>query len=184
MSADAQMHRDVFEGLWATLGEPPLTEDEAVRVVRRLSRHVLGVVEFGELRIGRFKENGYTCGAAHTNAGAGWRIRVNPALGWRALIAELGAYLEQAYRRETKTGWAGIEKMRVRLTREVIRRGWLSGELAPQPKAPPSKDDALRKRLARIAVLEKQWERKQRRAENAIVKLQREAKRIERRVGQ
>jgi hypothetical protein len=180
----AQEYNDLFRGLWATLGDPPLTGREAAAAVRRLTRHVLGVSEFGEVKIStRLSCNTYGYGAKYTDTGAGgWRIAINPKFGWEEMIDTLAIYLEGAYTRETRSTLAGIERMKVRLTHEVIKRGWIAGTLAPPPKEPPSKEVKIRARIKRIEVLKKQWERKSKRAANAFNKLEKERIRLERRL--
>jgi hypothetical protein len=179
----AQEYHDLFRGLWATLGDPPLTEREAAAAMRRLTRHVLGVSEFGEVKFStRLTHNTYAYGTKYTDYGERWCISINPRFGWEQMIDTLAPYLEGAYTRETTTTLAGIERMKVRLTHEVIKRGWIAGTLVPPPKAPPSKEVKIRARIKRIEMLKKQWERKSKRAANAVNKLEKERIRLERRL--
>jgi hypothetical protein len=174
---------DLFEEVWATMGgDAPLTGPEATRAVRRLMRFALGTPEFGSLVLRSKGGNTYKCGAAYTDSGMGWYVYINPKMGWRDLVQVMAQYTSEAYYREAHTPRGAFDRMRMRMTREVIKRGWLGGVLADAPKPKPTLDDRRQARLKRIDVLVANWQRKQKRAATAIRKLQQERKRIERRL--
>jgi hypothetical protein len=174
---------DVFEEIWATMGgDAPLTGPEATRAVRRLMRFALGTPEFGSLVLRSKGGNTYKCGAAYTDSGMGWYVYINPKMGWRDLVQVMAQYTSEAYYREAHTPRGAFDRMRMRMTREVIKREWLGGVLQDAPKPKPTKEAVMTARVKRINVLIKQWQTKKTRADNAIYKLVQERNRIERRL--
>lgn len=155
---------------------PQLTGEEAVRAVAKLWRFVLGqscpydIVETSGRR--------YT-GHAYRNGGG--VVYANPSGGWSDLVHELSHDLFSTLYRG-----AGLKphakehaRLELRMIREVHRRGWLEGALRkperpanPKPSAAQVREERLLRILGRIVT----WERKLKRAENALAKLRRQAR--------
>jgi hypothetical protein len=178
-------HAHTFEQLWKTLGGDIVpSRDEAWKAVRKLQRHALGTPQWGTLTVdaGKAAVSDYSLGFDH-ETGTDYSLTIATKNGWASLVRWTAWYCVSVYNRQNNTVvpewrmWA----MAVRMTKEVIKRGWLAGDLV-KPKAPPTKEQLLRARLKRIGVLQRGWERKQRRAINAIKKLERERARIEKRL--
>lgn len=85
---------------------------------------------------------------------------VNPQKGWREFLRELAWNLDPL----------DYQRLEYKLARQVLKRGWLGGTLKPEPKSEPERNlqrDRYERVVKRIVV----WERKERRAKNAIRKL-------------
>jgi len=157
---------------------PPLTAEEAVRAAKRLCRYVTGetwkrevVVTSGNRYSGRHwvRKNGAIVGMA---------LVVNPERGWRHLIHELSHTWERYA--GTHGHNAAHARLEMRMIKEVIRRGWLDGKLKDKPRPEPSPVDPRAAKIERTAAAIERWEKKLRRAENALKKLRRRQRAMER----
>lgn len=157
---------------------PPLTADEATRAARRLYRFVTKRTWHGDVVV--------TSGNRYTKIRAG-RIVVNPTHGWHGLVHLLSHYLE-AHAGASGHG-AAHARLEMRMIREVVRRGWLEGKLrpraraaepAPEPTIDEARTAARAEKLARTLAAIERWERKERRAVNALRKLKRRRVALER----
>jgi len=145
---------------------PPLSYEEAVRATKKLLR--------AELKI-KPQEFKRTSGRRYT-----WRRHgvwyINPSRGWLDLVHVLSHYVfMRTHTRLRPHHWkhANVE---ARMIRTVLQRGWLDGKLKPSVKPEKTPVDRLERLKGRLV----RWEAKKRRAENAIRKLTRSIRAIER----
>jgi hypothetical protein len=157
---------------------PALTAEEATRAARRLYRFVTKRTWRGAVVV--------TSGRRYTWIRSG-RLIVNPTRGWRHLVHELSHVLESYAGTHGHT--AAHARLEMRMVKEVVRRGWLGGKLAtpvrpaaPMPSVDVRQSDARAEKLARTLAAIDRWEKKQRRAENALRKLHRRRRGLERAV--
>lgn len=149
---------------------PALTAPEAIRAARRLYRWALGSTFRGNVAI--------TTGNRSNDIrwdGNVLTIFVNPSRGWDNFAHELSHdfwYRANPGERPHSKHHARFE---AKLVREIIRRGWLDGKLRDKPAPAIAPDDAKRAKqraeLARIDAAVERWERKAKRAKNALAKL-------------
>lgn len=145
---------------------PKLTADEAVRAARKLYRFVTRRTFNGEVRV--------TSGRRYTKV-YGNLIIVNPGRGWHALVHSMSHWLE-AYA-GTHGHNAKHARLEIRMIKEVVRRGWLNGALRAEPKAAtaaPTPIDVRARKRAQLEAAVVRWDRKRKRAENALRKLRRQ----------
>lgn len=161
---------------------PPLTAIEAERAARRLWRFALGETFAGEIRFAT--GNRYTW-AEHSRTGRhdtyGSNLRVNPGEGWKEFVHSLSHLfvLRANYGQRVKPHEKFHARFEAKLVREVIRRGWLDGKLRDaEPAGEPAeiapldaKREKQRAELAKIDAAVERWERKAKRAKNALAKL-------------
>jgi hypothetical protein len=148
---------------------PVLTADEAVKAAKRLLRFALK----------RTFEVKVTSGNRHTWVRYGI-LYVNPENGWHDLVHDLSHFAHQRLHpgeRPHSRRHASLER---RLVKEVLTRGWLDGRLKKAVRLPKPKPDPRVVAYDRILVRIANWERKAKRAETALKKLNRQKKRFER----
>lgn len=165
---------------------PALTADEAVAAAKKLYRFAHGRSWKGKVVV--------TSGRNHTRMGYAGRRRhqfdgtarpyaiiVNPRDGWHELVHHLSHWWGPHGHN------AKHARYEMRMIKEVVRRGWLEGALKREPEPEPAPIPAEEaKALARAMKVERtdaaieRWERKKRRAENALKKLQRRKAALER----
>jgi len=159
---------------------PVPTHWQAVNAVRRLWRWGMNDVWRGPVRVVSGKR--YTWERRGT-------LLVNPNRpgseggGWKALIHDLSHLMwRKANPEGVRPHEKGHAKLELRMIEEVLKRGWLSSEPAPdQKEAPkPTKRDVQSKRYDRIKARIEAWEAKERRVKNAIKKLRLQASYYER----
>lgn len=156
---------------------PELTPIEAIRAARRLYRFVKGrTFPAHNVRL--------TSGRRYT-----WIRRsvmfVNPnghengsRRGWESLVHDLSHCLAQHLNHGGEHA-----RLELRMIKEVIRRGWLDGRLRDKPKVDKPKADPRAVKYARVLASIERWEKKLTRANNALKKLNRQAKRYARIAG-
>lgn len=128
-----------------------------------------------------------------------WTLRVNPNRkelhggGWKALVHDLSHYLHRHGGSGDKPHSASHARLEARLIKEVKKRGWLSGALqkenAPgdaeasssggatgEACTPTVVPDPRAVKLEKVLQAIKRWQSKERRAKNALAKLNRKAK--------
>lgn len=137
---------------------PPLTKDEAIRAAKKLYRFVRHETFRGTVTV--------TSGRNYSRA-ARYSIVVNPDRGWRDLIHDLSHWL---CRDRHGGSHARVER---RMIKEVLKRGWLEGNLKSTPKAIVR---PVEKRYSNAVNNLKRWRSKLKRAETAIKKLERRVK--------
>lgn len=150
------------------------TEQEAVTGIKKLCRHYK--VKLPAVR--------FTRGRRSSRAGA-WRITLNvDCLNWLLVIHEFCHTWHRQYSGKLNKGkpqrWHGRvhRKLVDRACRYALKKNWHAGvvkKVAPVAVAPvvKLKDLLVEDRLARIAVREKLWQAKLKRAQNALRKLAR-----------
>jgi hypothetical protein len=146
---------------------PQLTAVEAEKAARRLWRFSVGTTFDGVVN--------FTSGNRRTRCAGTWmgtkRLMVlNPDQGWRDFVHELSHDFDYVVNGSSKHG-KHHQRFEAKLIREVIKRGWLDGKLRDKPKAAAVPVDARQEKLARIEARILSWERKAKRAKNALAKL-------------
>jgi hypothetical protein len=144
---------------------PALTAPEAISAARKLYRHVRGRKFGGEILV--------SSGNRYNDIRSG-NIYVNPERGWKALVHELShsiLYLPHG---------GEHARLEMRMIKHVIKLGWLTGTLKAKPKAEIPKPDKRIQKLNRTLAAIGRWQKKERRAQNALKKLRRSLKAQER----
>lgn len=172
-----RMAYEQVNGSWPA-DVPPVTPREATTAARRLWRRFMGR-PFG----GKVKHDPKLRGRSVILAVDPDRrlaMYVGTRHGWRGLVHSMSHrvharlhggpnYREHDYRHH----W--LEKQMVL---HVLEQGWLTGRLRPPEKPPaPVRDPAVVK-LERVEARAKAWQRKLRRAQTALAKLERQRKRL------
>lgn len=139
---------------------PQLTEEEAARAARRLYRFVRKTKFAGKVLP--------TSGNRFTDIRYG-DMYVNAERGWDSLVHELSHELINA------PHGGEHARLELRMIKEVLKRGWLSGTLKREPKQ-EAVVDVRRVRAERVAASIARWEKKLARAETALKKLRRKAR--------
>ena len=149
---------------------PVLTADEAERATRKLYRFVIG--RKLDIPIEITSGNRYT----YARGGLNRRLYVNPGAtrhggGWKALVHDLSHWLHRKVNYEDAPHDKSHARLELKLTKEVVKRGWLNGTLKTVAKeAPPPQDTKLQQLLRTESAIQR-WEIKLRRAQNALKKL-------------
>jgi hypothetical protein len=162
--------KDAEAPLWPAV-VPKLTGPEALRAGRKLWRWAEGSLIPVRLTSGNRKT--WTAWEGDTLV-----LKVNPDKGWKTLVH----YLSHLFHYRANPGDRPHSKHHARfeakMIREVIRRGWLNGALDDtRPRAckpPPVVQDPRAVKLERIEARITSWERKAKRAENALKKLRKQ----------
>ena len=152
---------------------PPLTENAAVNAVRRLYRFSCGEAMPKSMTIeitsGNRRASDWRWNGDHRS------FFINPGKGWAELIHDLSHDFDYIV-----NGSSSHNKHHARferkLIREVVKRGWLETKPEPAPapeKVVPINNTAAKRQLAldRIEARIVSWDRKARRAKNALAKL-------------
>jgi hypothetical protein len=146
-------------GSWPTT-LPPMTGQEAKSAAKRLYRLAMGRPFKGPIRV--------ASGNRHTWLRYGEMI-VNPDQGWDRFVHDLSHYFFRRLHPALRPhDWrhAHLERQ---LIETVVSKGWLKGKLRREPKPKP---DIRLVRHQRVLVRIKAWERKLKRAQTALRKLQ------------
>lgn len=95
--------------------------------------------------------------------------------GWEALVHDLSHYAHQRLHPGIKPHSREHARLELKLAKEVVKRGWLAGTLEPVPvvAATPGKDERKAKIRMQIEAGIGRWEKKEKRAHNALRKLRR-----------
>lgn len=96
--------------------------------------------------------------------------------GWKSLIHDLSHLLWSRANPGERPHQRDHAKLELAMVKQVVKRGWLT-EGAPHPEPKP---DVRLERFERIKARMEAWERKERRAKNAIKKLRKQASYYER----
>jgi hypothetical protein len=157
--------------LWPESALPSLTAQEAISATKRLYR--LGT---GKAFKGKFK---IATGNRRTWIRNGVFV-VNPSKGWHDLVHSI-SHLSHYKTHPGKSGHhythADFER---RMIEAVVSKGWLDGGLKREAPVQPDKATL---RYQRILTRITSWERKLKRAENALRKLRRSKTVYERKAG-
>jgi hypothetical protein len=150
-------------GTWPTPPSqlPKLTGQEAISAAKRLYR--LGT---GKAFVGKWE---VTSGNRHSYPRWG-RFWVNPEKGWHALVHNLSHVCHRKVNPTHKPHSPSHAWLERKLIEHVVTEGWLDGKLRLPEKPKADTGDVRYERvLSRIA----SWERKAKRAANALKKLSR-----------
>lgn len=156
----------------------PLTEYEAVRVAARLWKWAEG--EPCPYAIVTTSGKRYTWLRERDGATT---LVVNAEGGWRRLAHDLSHLFWRRANPSARPHEKGHARFEARLIREIIRRGWLDGKLrekAPREKPVATAFDERARKLSLVLAGIKRWEAKERRAKNALQKLHRRRRGLER----
>jgi hypothetical protein len=161
--------------LWASMIRPPLTRHEAARAARRIYRR------FGARTLGG--------PAMSTAARFDGRVRrcwittrqnAPSSKGWERLVHDVSHRLfalRHPHFRAHDGGHATLER---EIAQFVVVQGWLNGTLC-KPAAPPTtKAQRHAQDLARVQARIERWNSKMRRAHNALNKLKRRQRALQR----
>ncbi len=164
-------------GAWPPDSGVP-TGPEAVRAARRLYRYATGCTWTGPVIL--------TSGNRYTWIQNG-EFRVNPdrapERGWRALVHDLSHWVHRRQHPDARPHSGTHARTELRLIKEVVKRGYLTGALVDDPKSEPPKPTAgaeRAKKLARLRVRQRAWETKARRATRVLKKLDRQIRAAQR----
>jgi len=149
---------------------PALTEQEALSAAKRLFRLGMGKAWTGKLQI--------TSGNRYTWIRRGI-LYVNASRGWHHLVHDL-SHLVHHRRHPGQSGHHVTHaEYETKLIQVVVSKGWLEGGLRRAAAVVDKKAVAHQRVLARIET----WERKKKRADNALKKLYRLKANYEKRQG-
>jgi len=159
---------------------PTLTAEEAVRAAKKLYRFAMGFSWTGPVVVTSGNRNTWV--RARRVNGAWERVLVvNPEHGWHDLVHLLSHYCHERTAHDGEHGHnAAHARAEMRMIKEVVRRGWLDGKLKDEPKPEPPPIDPRAVKLERTDASIARWEAKLRRAENALKKLRRRKRAMER----
>jgi len=166
-------------------GIPPLTAEEGVRAAKRLYRFGMRRTWRGDVIVTSGNRNTWIRyrRVARPDGTHGWRLTlyVNPEKGWHELVHALSHYChDHTAPAEDQGHTAAHARAEMRMIKEVVRRGWLDGKLKDEPKPEPEPVDPRAVKMERTAASIERWEKKLRRAENALKKLRRSQRAMER----
>lgn len=153
---------------------PTMPADEQVAIARRMYRFVMGETWTGPVIL--------TSGNRYTWIRRG-TLYVNPEQpinGRRGLVHLLSHYFDNRLNRDTAPHASSHARLELRMVKEIVKRGYLSGSLRKIEKPVQSKTDQKLVKYGHILASIERWERKQKRTENALKKLRRQAKYYER----
>lgn len=152
---------------------PALSAEEATKAARRLYRWATGETWYGPEIV--TSGNRYSGLVYHDGLKS---LIVNPERGWKSLVHHLSHSFYWAANPGEKPHSKDHARLEKNMIKEVLRRGWLDGGLRTEEKPKPSKVEELEKRLVALDSLIEGWERKAKRATNALVVLHARRKQI------
>ena len=159
-----------------------MSDKDAANAVSRLYRFGLGKTFTGQVYIstGNRRPVRFAWERHPTNATVSIRSAwVNPSKGWKHFVHDLSHWLDQIANGRSKHS-KHHARFEAKLVREVVKRGWLDPKPEPkiEPKIEPAvvvpiNNTAAKRELAlgRIEARIVNWERKAKRAKNALAKL-------------
>lgn len=152
---------------------PALTEQEAISAARRLYRIWTKEPWHNPIKIERNMRSRSVDFARDLKGRA--IMMVNTRHGWHGLVHSMSHRVHSRLHRHTKN-FSSHDARHAFIEREMIKHvvgsGWLDGRLRREPKPKPQANPAQVRRARILAGIER-WERKARRAENALRKLKR-----------
>lgn len=116
--------------VWNGVTVPPLTDDEALRAAKKLFR-------FAGVTFPRAVK--FVTGNRHTWVRRGV-LSINTSRGWGSLTHMLSHWFHHTQAPKKKPHDRDHARLEIRLRKEVLKRGWLSGGLRKEP-APARVDD-------------------------------------------
>jgi hypothetical protein len=91
--------------------------------------------------------------------------------GWRGIVHDISHWAGRRLYPDAKPHDARVAFIERMLAEHVVNSGWLAGKLKRSDKPKPTKDDIRRQRYAATVAAIERWQRKERRAKNALRKL-------------
>jgi hypothetical protein len=158
----------------------PPTPEEAIKGFKILYRAATGRTFKGVVKI--------TSGNRHTwsRQHGVWTLNPNESNsffgGWREIVHSMSHYFHAVNNRHLAPHHPKQAYLERKLTEVALRRGFLDGKLKPKPKAEKPPVDELAVAMERLEAREKAWATKQKRATNAIARLKKERKSLERKL--
>jgi hypothetical protein len=175
-------------GLWDRLvnskwphSMPIPNEKEAIAGAKRLYKKAMGRPWRGAVKV--------TSGNRHTWVRRGTlvvnpnEVRWNGSGGWAEIVHSISHYAHWRLNPKDAPHSSKQSYIERDLTDYVIAQGWLEGKLK-RPKHDASKKDIVSERYQRILARETIWEKKFKRAKNALAKARRERRAYEARHGE
>ena len=159
---------------------PVPSEQEAIAGAKRLYRKAMGRPWRGGVKV--------TSGNRHTWVRRG-TLFVNPNVaglalgGWAEIVHSISHYAHRRLNPNDAPHSSKQSYIERDLTDYVIAQGWLEGKLK-RPKHDASKRDIVSERYQRILARETIWDKKFKRAKNALAKARRERRAYEARHGE
>lgn len=109
-------------------------------------------------------------------------MRVNPDnerrrpehRGWKGICHDLSHLRHSRENPDMQPHCGAHARLEIRLIKEVIKRGWLTGTIEDKPRVAKPAVDARNSRYERICQRIEGWERRERRAINALKKLRKQ----------
>ena len=156
-------------------GVPP-TPEEAIKGFKILYRAATGRTFKGVIKI--------TSGNRHTwsRRHGVWTLNPNESNsfgGWREIVHSMSHWFHRRYNPSLAPHHPKQAYLERKLTEVALRRGFLDGKLKPKPKPPV---DELAVAMQRLEAREKSWATKHKRATNALARLKKERKSLERKL--
>ena len=156
-------------------GVPPSPE-EAIKGFKILYRAATGRTFKGVIKI--------TSGNRHTWCRRGvWTLNPNDTNsffgGWREIVHSMSHWFHSRNNPSLAPHHPKQAYLERKLTEVALRRGFLDGKLKPKPKPPV---DELAVAMQRLEAREKSWATKHKRATNALARLKKERKSLERKL--
>jgi len=163
------------KALWATIGGDTVpTRAEVERAIKKLYRFGLGTRFDGTIKFSR----GDTWSYQH---GEDPDIFVGTRCSWSDVVMMMSRIVACIYYREQALPGEGkLDKMELKLVREVIKRGWMGGKLADIVVTRTPEQAAIERYEAKVKALNKRlaaWQAKHKRAANAMRKINAQLKR-------
>lgn len=166
---------ETWDAHGAGFGMQALSPEESIKAAKKIYRFMFGKSFPGDVRA--------TSGRRVTWIRRGV-MSVNPdrqernARGLRALVHDLSHYGHFKLYPGERPHSGTHARLEIRIIKQAIARGWLEGALAPpapvpEPEPSAAKAEARQRKIDALGKRLEAWERKQRRAENAIKKIRR-----------
>lgn len=162
-------HDPRYERVRAALPEslPPITRVEAERAARRLFRHFGAVALGGPLMRYPAKFNGRVRRCWISTKPTEGHLK-----GWGRLVHDVSHSIFRRRHPNFRPHAGGHATLEAEIAAFVVKQGWLEGTLQPK-KSIVTSDEKRIARLAKIDAAMKRWRTKQKRAANALRKLER-----------
>jgi hypothetical protein len=162
---------------------PPITDHEAIELVRRLYRKFMGRSYTGQFKIASGNRNTTPRrGVYYVNPQRVYKWGGHEA-GWKDIVHDVSHHVHWRKFPKNKPHSATHASLEREMIRHVVASGWLAGKLKRIEKpaaAPPTAAEVAASKIGALDVRIKRWESKRRRAENALAKLNRQRRRLER----
>jgi hypothetical protein len=181
MLLTGEQRAQMVDGIWATITPGPLTPDEAIRAFRKLYRfaatrwfpHGAEPTSYPNPVVINNKcdtwEYDIDYGKDGSTVHPGKEFRININKGWPKFVTSVAEYC----------GATDQNDIELRMVKEILKRGWLDGRL--QDTLIPPEERKAQARAKKLESIERRivsWEKKQKRATNALKKLRVQHKRM------